>query len=49
MKAANQGHADAEYGVAEAYQYGNGVKIDYKEAVKWYERAADHYVNAIRH
>lgn len=37
---ANQGNADAQYNVGLCYYYGNGVKQDYKEAMKWYELAA---------
>ena len=40
MSSANQGNADAQYNVGLCYYYGDGVKQDYKEAMKWYELAA---------
>lgn len=39
MSSANQGNADAQYNVGLCYYYGNGVKQEYKEAMKWYELA----------
>lgn len=39
MSSANQGNADAQYNVGLCYYYGDGVKQDYKEAMKWYELA----------
>ena len=40
-KAANQGHARAQYNLGEMYEYGNGVAQDYKKAVFWYKKAAN--------
>jgi len=39
-KAAEQGHADAQYNLGELYNKGRGVKKDKKIAQKWYEAAA---------
>lgn len=38
---ANAGDARAEHDLAELYKWGQGVKQDYAEAVKWYIRAAE--------
>ena len=40
-KAAEQGHASAQYFVAVQYAYGGGVAEDKKEAVKWFRKAAE--------
>ena len=40
-KAAEQGHADAQYNLGLAYRYGRGVPKDDAEAVKWYWKAAE--------
>ncbi len=39
-KAAEQGHAEAQYNLGGFYVFGDGVKQDYAEAVKWYRKAA---------
>ena len=39
QKAAELGHAEAQYGIASLYQYGYGVEKDYAKAVMWYEKA----------
>ena len=39
-KAAEQGHASAQYSLAQCYQDGHGVAQDYREAVEWYRKAA---------
>jgi len=39
-KAAEQGHADAQYNLGELYNKGRGVKRDKKIAQKWYKAAA---------
>ena len=39
-KAAEQGHAEAQYRMGSAYY--NGVKRNYREAVRWYQMAATH-------
>ena len=40
--AAEQGQKDAQYEVGTAYEHGwGGVSIDYKEAAKWYNAAAE--------
>ena len=38
---AEQGHASAQYNLALKYDNGEGVLQDYKEAVKWYTKAAE--------
>ena len=40
-KAADQGHADAQFNLGYAYAYGQGVPQDYAQAVAWYRKAAD--------
>jgi len=39
--AAEQGHPEGEYGLAEMYIKGEGVEQDYDEAMLWLERAAN--------
>ena len=39
-KAALQGDAGAQNNLGVCYEYGEGVKQDYAEAVKWYQKAA---------
>jgi TPR repeat protein len=36
-----QGHAAAQYNLGISYYNGEGVLQDYKEAVKWYRKAAE--------
>ncbi len=38
--AAEQGEAEAQYYLGERYVMGYGVRQDYDEALKWYEKAA---------
>ena len=38
---ADQGFADAQSGLGYMYQEGQGVEQDFKEALKWYQKAAD--------
>jgi hypothetical protein len=40
MKAARAGVVDAQYSVALCYAKGEGVKVDLREAFRWYLRAA---------
>ena len=40
-KAADQGHAEAQYEFGIRYQYGRGFTQNDKEAIKWYKKAAD--------
>ncbi len=40
-KAAEQGHADAQYNLGELYNRGRGVKKNKKTAQKWYKAAAE--------
>lgn len=40
MESAEKGHAGAQYNIAEAYFWGNGVEEN-EEAVKWYKFAAE--------
>lgn len=41
LKAAEQGHTESQYRVAENYYYGMGTNIDVKEAFRWWEKAAE--------
>jgi TPR repeat protein len=41
-KAAEQGDANRQDGLASMYSHGRGVPQDYAEAVRWYRKAADH-------
>jgi TPR repeat protein len=41
MKAAEQGDADAQLEVGEAYRYGKGVEQDEEKAFKWWKLAAE--------
>ncbi|WVM92675.1 tetratricopeptide repeat protein [Halopseudomonas pachastrellae] len=41
LKAAEQGHADAQYNLALLYDHGEGVALDDREAVRWYTAAAE--------
>ena len=40
-KAAEQGHAKAQFNLGLTYYYGEGVPKDVAEAVKWYRKAAE--------
>ena len=40
-RAAEAGHAPAQFNLGVYYLNGNGVKVDKHEAVKWYTRAAE--------
>jgi TPR repeat protein len=40
-KAAEQGHADAQFNLGVCFEYGQGVANDPDEAVKWYHKAAE--------
>lgn len=47
MESAEKGHAGAQYNIAEAYFWGNGVEENEEEAVKWYKLSAEKgYVRA---
>ncbi|MEN9974367.1 MAG: hypothetical protein RLZZ282_373, partial [Verrucomicrobiota bacterium] len=49
-KAAEQGHPEAQYHLANCYQYGKGVSMDSAESVTWYRKAAEQGVdNACLH
>ena len=37
---AEQGYAEAQYKLGNAYEFGQGHELDYASAVRWYERAA---------
>jgi tetratricopeptide (TPR) repeat protein len=41
QKAAERGHADAQFNLGLCYDSGQGVSQDYSEAVKWYRKAAE--------
>lgn len=38
---AGQGNADAAYNLGVIHQHGDGVPLDYREAMRWYRQAAD--------
>ena len=40
QKAAEQGHADAQYNLGWIYEKGRGVSADNYKALEWYEKAA---------
>ena len=40
-KAAEQGHAEAQYNLGVMYEEGHGVPRDYTAAVSWYRKAAE--------
>jgi TPR repeat protein len=40
-KAAEQGHAEAQYNLGFMFHYGQGVEPDYEEAFEWYKQAAE--------
>ena len=40
-KAAERGHADAQYQLGMCYEFGFGVEKDLSEAVKWFRKAAE--------
>ncbi|MFR6749415.1 MAG: tetratricopeptide repeat protein [Faecalibacterium sp.] len=41
QKAAEQGHAEAQYALGDCYRTGEGVTKNGAEAVKWYRKAAE--------
>lgn len=41
LKGAKLGHAGAQFGMAEYYQYGTGTKKDIQKAVYWYKKAIE--------
>jgi TPR repeat protein len=41
-KAAAMGHSGAQYGLAQLYEQGNGVRKDAAQAVHWYRKSADY-------
>ena len=47
-KAAEQGHAEAQYALGYSYQYGHGVAQDDEEAATWYRKAAEQGHEAAR-
>ena len=40
-KAAEQGHADAQFKLGKAYYFGNGVEKNLKQSVDWFTKAAE--------
>ena len=42
LRAAKQGDVDAQFSVAQMYEDGDVVPQDYRQAVTWYKKAADH-------
>ena len=38
---ADQGHAMTQFNLGVMYRKGEGVEQDFKEAIKWYQKAAD--------
>ena len=47
-KAAEQGHAEAQYALGYSYQYGHGAAQDDEEAANWYRKAAEQGHEAAR-
>lgn len=41
LKRAEAGNAEEQHNLGKCYENGNGVTVDYKEAVKWYRKAAE--------
>ena len=41
LQLAEQGVAEAQYNLGVMYAYGQGVRQDYAEAVRWYRKAAE--------
>ncbi|KAF9923785.1 hypothetical protein FBU30_006173 [Linnemannia zychae] len=41
LKAAEQGHAGAQYNIGNLYENGHGVQQDYSLAMTWYKKAAE--------
>ena len=39
-KAAEQGHAEAQYNLGNMYHQGDGVDVNYKKAIELYKKAA---------
>ena len=39
-KAAEHGHAQAQFRIGQCYEKGEGVQQDYSKAAEWYRRAA---------
>ena len=42
LKAADEGHIDAQVKLGECYYRGIGTKINFTKAIEWYKKAADH-------
>ena len=40
QKAAELGHADAQFNLGAGYDWGRGVRQDMEQAVEWYQKAA---------
>ena len=40
-KAAEKGHDQAQFSIGQMYYEGRGVKKDYKEAARWFNKAAE--------
>ena len=38
---AEDGHAEAQHAIGNAYEYGHGTTADDREAIKWYRKAAE--------
>ena len=41
LKAAEQGHAEAQLNLGWMYQFGRNVPQNYEEAIKWFRKAAE--------
>jgi len=39
IKAANEGDPEAQYHLAIAYEYGNGIEMDLKQSLYWYQKS----------
>jgi len=41
LSKAKKGDVDSQYKLASMYQFGSGISMDHKEAIKWYKKASD--------
>lgn len=41
QKAADKGHVRAQYSLGHAYNFGEGTRTDYAQALRWYQKASD--------
>lgn len=48
-RAAAQNEPQAYYGIAQLYELGRGIPIDYRQAFNWYQKAADQGLNVAQY